>query len=86
LAQTRDEEQRLLAALTAYRKVFAGRDPQAPRAVWDGRRYHVTFPDGSVRTLDPPEQPVVPLPVILVAPPRPAGGWLGPPQPGHPYR
>src|SRR6266542_2040801 len=59
--QTLHEEGRLLEALTAYRKVFAGRDPHTPRAMWDGRRYHVTFPDGSVRALDPPEQPVVPF-------------------------
>jgi RsiW-degrading membrane proteinase PrsW (M82 family) len=78
LGKTRDEERRLLVALDAYRKVFAGRDPQAPKAVWDGQRYHVTFPDGSVRQLNAPEQPVVPLPVLLVpafagAPPNPFG-------------
>jgi protease PrsW len=73
--QTREEEWRLLEALTAYRKVFAGRDPLTPRAVWDGRHYHVTLPDGSVRALEPPEQPVVPLPVVLVTPPPPAVGY-----------
>lgn len=64
---TRAEERRLLDAVAAYRRVFAGRDTQAPRAVWDGHRYHVTFPDGVVRTLPEPEKPVVPVPV-----------WLGP--------
>jgi hypothetical protein len=78
IGETREEERRLLGALDAYRKVFAGRDPQAPKAVWDGQRYHVTFPDGSVRQLNPPEQPVVPLPVVLVpalggSPPNPFG-------------
>src|SRR5262249_31336267 len=64
--ETLAEERRLLTAIAAYRKVFAGRDPYAPRAVWDGGHYHVTFPDGVVRTLDPPAQPVVPVPVVLV--------------------
>jgi hypothetical protein len=40
-------------------------DPQAPPVTWDGGRYHVSFPDGSVRTVAPPELPVVPLPVVL---------------------
>ncbi|MET7395664.1 PrsW family intramembrane metalloprotease [Dactylosporangium sp. NPDC005572] len=64
------EEFRLLQALQAYRQVFVGRDPQAPRAVWDGSRYHITFPDGVVRVLDAPPTPVVPVPVVL-APPQP---------------
>jgi hypothetical protein len=64
--ETLDEERRLLDAITAYRKVFGGRDPYVPDARWDGGRYHVTFPDGSVHTLDAPEQPVVPVPVVLV--------------------
>ena len=68
LAASLAEERQLLDAISAYRRVFAGRDPYAPRAVWDGTRYHVTFPDGSVRTLDPPPQPVVPLPVPLAVP------------------
>jgi hypothetical protein len=37
----------------------------APPVTWDGTRYQVAFPDGSVRAVDPPQQPVVPLPVIL---------------------
>jgi len=45
---------------------MTGRDPVAPPAHWDGQRYHVRFPDGSVRTLDPPAQPVVPVPVMLL--------------------
>jgi protease PrsW len=60
------EERALLQALGWYRNVFTGRDPQMPPAIWDGQRYHVTFPDGSVRTLGPPAQPVVPVPVVLV--------------------
>jgi RsiW-degrading membrane proteinase PrsW (M82 family) len=60
------EEETLLAAISWYRSVYAGRDPQVPAAHWDGQHYHVTFPDGSVRTFDPPEQPVVPVPVVLV--------------------
>jgi protease PrsW len=66
VARVRDEEQALLSAITAYRSVYTGRDPQTPEAHWDGQRYHVRFPDGSVRALDPPEQPVVPVPVVLV--------------------
>jgi RsiW-degrading membrane proteinase PrsW (M82 family) len=65
LAETLGEEQRLLTSISAYRRVFNGRDPHMPHAVWDGARYHVRFPDGAMRTLDPPEQPVVPLPVVL---------------------
>ncbi|HTJ32077.1 MAG TPA: PrsW family intramembrane metalloprotease [Dactylosporangium sp.] len=63
------EERQLLIALDAYRQVFVGRDPQSPRAVWDGARYHITFPDGVVRVLDAPPTPVVPVPVTLAAPP-----------------
>ncbi|WP_432834484.1 PrsW family intramembrane metalloprotease [Dactylosporangium sp. CA-092794] len=64
-AEALAEERRLLVALDAYRQVFAGRDPQSPRAVWDGSRYHITFPDGVVRVLDAPPTPVVPVPVPL---------------------
>jgi hypothetical protein len=74
LPGTLAEERRLLDAIAAYRRVFAGRDPQAPRAFWDGRRYQIMFPDGAVRALDPPEQPVVPVPVVLS------------PATGSPYR
>jgi RsiW-degrading membrane proteinase PrsW (M82 family) len=65
-AKVREEELALLGAISGYRSVFTGRDPQTPEAHWDGQRYHVRFPDGSVRALDPPEQPVVPVPVVLV--------------------
>jgi protease PrsW len=58
------EEQRLLALVTAYRTAYVGRDPVAPQAMWDGRRYHVAFPDGVVRTIDEPPTPVVPVPVV----------------------
>jgi RsiW-degrading membrane proteinase PrsW (M82 family) len=66
-----EEERQLLGALQAYRQVFVGRDPQSPRAVWDGECYHITFPDGVVRVLDPPPTPVVPVPVSLAPPPPP---------------
>ena len=80
--QTLDEEQALLKALSAYRQVFAGRDPQGPRAIWDGTRYHVTFPDGVVRVIEAPASPVTPVPVVLA--PQP---WGHPGFPGYPpYR
>jgi RsiW-degrading membrane proteinase PrsW (M82 family) len=63
-----NEERTLLDALMAYRYVFVGRDPMTPRAVWDGTRYHVTFPDGVVRAVNPPVSPVTPVPVVLGAP------------------
>ena len=56
----------LLTAISGYRSVYTGRDPQTPEAHWDGQRYHIRFPDGAVRPFDPPEQPVVPVPVALV--------------------
>ena len=76
LTKTLEEERTLLAGLMAYRQVFTGRDPQAPRAVWDGARYHVTFPDGIVRAVNAPVSPVAPVPVVLGAAPLP----------GYPYR
>jgi RsiW-degrading membrane proteinase PrsW (M82 family) len=66
-AQT--EEQRLLNEIARHRQVFVGRDPQAPVALWDGGRYHITFPDGVRRSLEPPDVPVVPIPVVLAPPP-----------------
>src|SRR5437763_536301 len=66
LAEALAEERSLLEGITAYRAAFTGRDPVAPPAHWDGQRYHARFPDGSVRTLDPPAQPVVPVPVMLL--------------------
>jgi protease PrsW len=54
--------------MNAARAVYTGADPAMPAALWDGRQYHVTFPDGRVRALEAPSQPVMPLPV----PPPPA--------------
>ncbi|HLL68151.1 MAG TPA: PrsW family intramembrane metalloprotease [Micromonosporaceae bacterium] len=71
LQKTLAEEHRLLTAIDAYRRVFSGRDPATPRAVWDGGRYHLTFPDGAVRAIDAPHTPVVPVPVPLAPPPVP---------------
>ena len=85
-ARVAEEERRLLDDITAYRQVFVGRDPQVPVAVWDGRRYIITFPDGVRRALDAPEEPVVPIPVVLTPAPAPVYGYAprpyGPP-PGH---
>jgi len=84
LNETLMEEQQLLERLMAYRNVFIGRDPMTPRAVWDGMRYHVTFPDGVVRAVNPPVSPVLPVPVVLAPvgyPPAP-----GYPPPGFGYR
>jgi RsiW-degrading membrane proteinase PrsW (M82 family) len=72
LAHSLAEERRLLGEIAWYRSAFT-RDPMAPVAVWNGSRYHVTFPDGTVRVFDAPEQPVVPTPVVLAPPP--AFGW-----------
>ncbi|MFG1950512.1 PrsW family intramembrane metalloprotease [Micromonospora sp. NPDC048830] len=83
--RTAREERELLDAITAYRSFFVGRDPQAPVGRWDGQRYHLRFPDGSERPVDAPDDPVVPIPVVLAPPPpsaHPAGygppGWYGP--------
>nr|WP_245871270.1 PrsW family intramembrane metalloprotease [Asanoa hainanensis] len=83
-ARAAEDEQRLLAEISAYRQVFVGRDPQVPPAVWDGAGYQVMFPDGVQRPLAAPEDPVVPIPVVL-APPVP---YYGPPAPywGPTYR
>ncbi|MEU4780740.1 PrsW family intramembrane metalloprotease [Micromonospora sp. NPDC023633] len=94
--RTAREERELLEAIGAYRSFFVGRDPQAPAGIWDGHRYHLRFPDGTQRSVEAPDEPVVPIPVVLVpAPPpaHPAGfgppGWYGQPPPapwppGHP--
>jgi RsiW-degrading membrane proteinase PrsW (M82 family) len=82
------EERRLLESIAWYRGVFS-QDPQAPPVAWDGTRYHVTFPDGSLRTVDPPELPVVPVPVVLPrhpAPGYPPPGYPGPGLPGPGYQ
>jgi len=64
-ARAERDERRLLAELMTARQVFVGRDPQAPPAVWDGANYRVLFPDGVQRTLGAPDEPVVPIPVVL---------------------
>ncbi len=66
VAEALAEERALLDGISAYRQVYLGRDPMTPPAHWDGQRYHIRFPDGSVRSLDPPDQPVVPVPVLLL--------------------
>jgi protease PrsW len=82
-ARAAEEERRLLNDIAGYRQVFGGRDPQTPPARWDGTRYHVTLPDGQRRTLDAPDEPVVPIPVVLAG--APAGGGPYPAGPGGPY-
>lgn len=69
------DEQQLLAEIRSYRQVFTGRDGSTPPAFWDGVHYHLAFPDGVVRFVPAPADPVVPVPVVL-APPIP------PPYPG----
>lgn len=80
LAQAVEEEQRLIQDIAACRRVFVGRDPQTPIAIWDGARYHLTFPDGVRRAVAPPSEPVVPVPVVMA--PTPYG--YGYPYPGYP--
>jgi RsiW-degrading membrane proteinase PrsW (M82 family) len=63
LARAEAEEQRLLAAIVNYRSSFAGRDPQMPQAFWNGEIYQIAFPDGVMRSVTPPEEPVVPVPI-----------------------
>ncbi len=74
-----DEEQRLLTAISGYRSVFVGRDPQMPKAFWDGTNYQIAFPDGMTRTVNAPAEPVVPVPVRLPPVPVMAGGYGMPP-------
>ncbi|MEV1285894.1 PrsW family intramembrane metalloprotease [Micromonospora sp. NPDC049679] len=81
VARVSMEERRLLDAIAAYRQVFVGRDPQAPDAVWDGERYQVMFPDGVRRTVEAPDEPVVPIPVVF-APAPAVPGYPG--APGYP--
>ncbi|MFU8875223.1 PrsW family intramembrane metalloprotease [Micromonospora sp. SL4-19] len=88
--RTAREERELLDSIAAYRSFFVGRDPQAPVGVWDGQRYHLRFPDGSQRAVEAPDEPVVPIPVVLAPPPPayPVGygppGWYGP-RPAAPW-
>jgi RsiW-degrading membrane proteinase PrsW (M82 family) len=76
-----DEEQRLLTALSGFRSVFVGRDPQMPPAFWNGSSYQIAFPDGVTRSVNAPDEPVVPVPVRLPPVPVLAGyggaGWGG---------
>ncbi|MFC7550835.1 PrsW family intramembrane metalloprotease [Plantactinospora sp. GCM10030261] len=91
-ARTAAEERELLDRIGSLRRAFVGRDPQAPQAVWDGLRYHISFPDGVRRAFDPPDDPVVPIPVVLTAAPagpshppyQHPGGYGPPPNPGQP--
>jgi RsiW-degrading membrane proteinase PrsW (M82 family) len=76
-----DEERQLLWLMSAYRSGFVGTDPVMPPVHWDGQRYRLRFPDGVERVLDPPPTPVVPLPIMLAAPPPPVYG-----PPGYGYR
>ncbi len=62
------EERGLLAAITAQREQFVGRDPLTPWAWWDGTGYQVQFPDGAVRAVGSPPLPVLPLPFVLPPP------------------
>ncbi|MFI7577599.1 PrsW family glutamic-type intramembrane protease [Micromonospora sp. NPDC049497] len=73
------EERELLDTISGYRAFFVGRDPQAPAGTWDGQRYHLRFPDGSQRTVEAPDEPVVPIPVVLAPPPPPPPAGYGPP-------
>jgi RsiW-degrading membrane proteinase PrsW (M82 family) len=72
------DERQLLAEIRSYREVFTGRDRSVPAAYWDGTQYHLAFPDGVVRNVPAPPDPVVPVPVVL-APPAYPGGYP------HPY-
>lgn len=84
------EERYLLELISGYRAFFVGRDPRAPAGVWDGHQYHLRFPDGSQRAVPAPDEPVVPIPVVLAPPPPPSAfppgypppGWHGPPAAG----
>ncbi len=87
LQEAQQEEWYLLQTLMAYRNVFSGRDPMTPRAVWDGVRYHVAFPDGVVRAVNAPVSPVTPVPIVLApASPGYPGGYPGAVGPGYRYR
>ncbi|THV40947.1 PrsW family intramembrane metalloprotease [Glycomyces buryatensis] len=59
---------------------YTGRDGAMPPALWDGRQYHVTFPDGKVRAVAPPAAPVMPVPYWAPQPPMapPSTAYPGP--------
>ena len=89
-AASAQEESKLLGTIVICRSTF-GRDPQVPEAIWDGSSYRVRFPDGSQRVLQPSQDPVVPIPVVLTAafatgyPSGPPGYPPAPPgPPGYP--
>lgn len=77
VARTAADERALLEEIGIHRHAYVGRDPQAPPAYWDGLAYEITFPDGVRRRVPAPDEPVVPLPVLL-------GPDAGPPQRGWP--
>lgn len=81
-----DTEQRLLDRVLATRQVFARADRAMPQATWDGHYYQIRFPDGSIRQVNPPPQPVMPIPIMPPGVPRPVptgpSSWQG--APGHP--
>jgi hypothetical protein len=77
------EEQGLLAEIGAYRAAYVGRDSQVPAARWDGSGYLVAFPDGEWRPVAAPAEPVMPVPIVLAAPP-PSPPPAGPPPPSPP--
>lgn len=72
-AKAAEEEQQLLSQIVNARAVYVGRDPQTPRGVWTGEAYQLLFPDGVVRTVPAPPEPVVPVPVQLAPQPPPYG-------------
>lgn len=76
-AEDPQRERNLLETLAWRRSAFAGFDAAMPRAVWDGRYYQIQFPDGSVRQVNPPPQPVMPIPMAMTPPP-PSAPWLQP--------
>lgn len=70
------EERQLLEEIQAHRLAFTAKDPTTPQSFWDGINYHVVFPDGVPRTVPPPGEPVMPVPVRL---PPPAPAYAVPP-------
>jgi RsiW-degrading membrane proteinase PrsW (M82 family) len=80
--KTSTEEHRLLQDLQSYRQQFTAKDPTTPQAFWDGLNYHVIFPDGVPRTVPPPADPVVPVPIRV---PVYAAPGYPPPYPPAPY-
>jgi RsiW-degrading membrane proteinase PrsW (M82 family) len=90
LVRAQGEEQALLSQIATAREVFVGRDPQTPSARWTGSAYELAFPDGVVRTVSAPPEPVVPIPVTMPAPPPPPvwgyrPAWPTPPPPPPPF-